>query len=314
MEEEKFPAIAVMGAGAVGCYFGCMLARAGAPVTLIGRQPHIEAITRNGLILESGSARHCVSVSASTDASAARGTTIVLLCVKTPDTEDAIKALVPHLANGAVVVSLQNGVDNIERIRAAAGIEAIPAVVYVGAEMAAPGHVKHTARGDLIIGDLPQHSPMDDDCRRKLERLATLFVRAQVPCRVSDNVEGDLWMKLIMNCAYNAISALSRARYGRIAGNPYTRDIMQQVVEEVAAVAHAAGVQMANVNLVEAAWKLAETMPGTMSSTAQDIVRGKRTEIDSLNGYVARRGAELSVATPVNRTLYALVKLLEASC
>jgi 2-dehydropantoate 2-reductase len=118
-------------------------------------------------------------------------------------------------------------------------------------------------------------------------------------------------MKLILHCAYNAISALSRTRYGRIASNPYMRDVMEQVVEEVVAAARAAGVIMADVNLVEAVWKLAEAMPCTISSTAQDISRGKHTEIDSLNGYVVRRGAELWVATPVNQTLYALVKLLE---
>jgi 2-dehydropantoate 2-reductase len=311
MEETKWPSIAVMGAGAVGCYFGGMFARAGAPVTLIGRPQHVEAITRNGLFLESSRFRQYLPVSASTDAAAARDAQIVLLCVKAFDTEAAVRLLAPHLATGAVVVSLQNGVDNIGRLRSIASMEAIPAVVYVGAEMTAPGCVKHTARGDLVIGDLPRRSPGDNARQRWLESLAALFARAEVPCRVSDNVEADLWTKLIMNCAYNAISALSRARYGRIVSNQYMRDVMRQVVEEVVAVARAAGVQMADVNLVEAIWKLAETMPGAISSTAQDISRGRHTEIDSLNGYVARRGAELGVATPVNQTLHALVKLLE---
>jgi 2-dehydropantoate 2-reductase len=202
-------------------------------------------------------------------------------------------------------------VDNIERIRSAAGIEAVAAAVYVGAEMTAPGCVKHTARGDLILGDLSRTGAGDDARRRRIESVAALFVRAGVPCRISDSVEADLWMKLLINCAYNAISALGRSRYGRIVKNPHTRDLMRQVVEEVVAVARAASVKLADVNLVEEAWKLADTMPGTLSSTAQDISRGKHTEIDSLNGYVARRGAELGVATPVNRTLHALVKLLE---
>jgi 2-dehydropantoate 2-reductase len=301
-----------MGAGAVGCYFGGVLARAGAPVTLIGRPQHVEAINRNGLFVESRHFREYVPAVAATEAAAAGDAQIILLCVKTLDTEEAARVLAPHLQTGAVVVSLQNGVDNIDRIRSAAGLEAVPVVVYVGAEMTAPGCVKHTARGDLIIGDLPGRGPGDNGARRRrLEEIAALFVRAGVPCRVADNVEADLWTKLAINCAYNAISALGRARYGRIAANPYTRDLMRQVVEEVVAVARAAGVDMADVNLVEAAWRLAETMPGTLSSTAQDIGRGKRTEIDSLNGYVARRGAELGVAAPVNQALHALVKLLE---
>src|SRR5262245_65949151 len=105
-----------MGAGAVGCYFGGMLARAGAPVTLIGRRKHVEAMNHSGLFLDS---RHCqefIPVAAATDASAVRGASVVLLCVKTLDTQKAALALVPHLANGAVVVSFQNGVDNVERI------------------------------------------------------------------------------------------------------------------------------------------------------------------------------------------------------
>jgi 2-dehydropantoate 2-reductase len=309
-KEASWPAIAVMGAGAVGCYFGGMLARAGAPVTLIGRPQHVEAMTRRGLLLESGDLRQHVPVAAATDAGAARQARIVLLCVKTLDTEEAARALGPHLAEGAALVSLQNGVDNIERIRSAAGIEAIPAAVYVGAEMAGPGHVKHTSRGDLIIGHAPRRGPCD---RRQLEELQALFGRAGVPCSVSDNIDADLWLKLIMNCAYNAISAVTQARYGRITGNPHTRDIMRQVIEEVVAVARAAGVQMPEVDFVAAGWKLADSMPATLSSTAQDLLRGKCTEIDSLNGYVARRGRELGVATPVNQTLHALVKLLEAA-
>jgi 2-dehydropantoate 2-reductase len=306
VEEAQWPPIAVLGAGAVGCYFGGLFARAGAPVTLIGRPHHVEAMNRDGLFLESSHFRGHLPVTASTDPAAVRDARLMLLCVKTPDTQSAARSLAPHLANDAVVVSLQNGVDNVERIRSATDLDAVAAAVYVGAEMTAPGHVKHTARGDLIIGDLPPRPASP-----RLERVAALFVRAGVPCRVSDNVEADLWMKLIINCAYNAISALARARYGRIISNLYTRELMRQVVEETVAVARAAGVRLPDVDPVEAAWKLADTMPGTLSSTAQDVGRGKRTEIDAFNGYVARRGAELGVASPVNRTLHALVKLLE---
>src|SRR5262249_47456204 len=140
---------------------------------------------------------------------------------------------------------------------------------------------------------------------------AALFTRAGIPCRVSENIEADLWTKMIINCAYNAISALSRARYGRIVANPWTRDVMRQVIEEAAAVARAGGVRFPEGDLVAVGIRLAQSMGNATSSTAQDIARGKRTEIDSLNGYVVRRGAELGIGTPVNQTLHALVKLLE---
>ncbi len=311
MQEDKWPRVAVMGAGALGFYFGGMFARAGAPVTLIGRAHHVEAMARAGLFFDSIHFQQQIPISASTDAAAVRDAEIVLLCVKTPDTEEAAKALAPHLAKGAVLVSLQNGVDNVERIRAATGIEAIPASVYVAAEMTGPGCVKHTARGDLIIGDLSGPHGTDKSRRQQLERLATLFSRAGISCTISENIAGELWTKLIMNCAYNAISALSRSRYGPMVRSPWTRELMRQVIEEVVAVGRAAGVRFPSINLVEAGLKLAETMPNAISSTAQDLARGKRTEIDALNGYVARRGAELGVPTPVNQTLHALVRLLE---
>ncbi|HYT93597.1 MAG TPA: 2-dehydropantoate 2-reductase [Gemmataceae bacterium] len=288
-----------------------MLARAGAPVTLIGRRHHVEAMARDGLLLESLHFRERLRVTASTEVAAACNADLVLFCVKTLDTEEAARMLAAHLTPETVVISLQNGVDNTERIRSVINNEVVPAVVYVGAEMTALGCVKHTARGDLILGDLPRRDPADSGRRQWLESLAATFVRAGVPCRVSDNIEGDLWTKLIINCAYNAMSALTRSRYGRIAAHPLTRDLIRQVVEEAVAVARAAGVQMPDVNMVEVAWKLADSMPGTLSSTAQDISRGKVTEIDSLNGYVARRGVELGIATPVNQTLHALVKVLE---
>jgi 2-dehydropantoate 2-reductase len=302
-----WPQVAVLGAGAVGCYFGGMLARAGAPVTLIGRPQHVEAVLRDGLLLDTLHFQERVRVFASVDLGAARGAAVVLFCVKTLDTEAAAKALAPLLAPGALVVSLQNGVDNVERIRSAAGIDAVPAVVYVAAAMAAPGRVRHTGRGDLIVG-----TPRDGR-RQDVERLAAHFGRAGVSCRVSDHIEADLWIKMSLNCAYNAVSALGQVKYGRIAQHSGARAVLRLAVVETVAVARACGIHLPEGELVEAAFRLGEAMSGATSSTAQDILRGKQTEIDALNGYVARRGAELGVPTPVNQTLQALVKLLEES-
>jgi 2-dehydropantoate 2-reductase len=284
-----------------------MLARAGAPVTLIGRPQHALALARDGLWLETLHFQERVPVAASVSVEAARNAAVVLFCVKTLDTEEAARALAPHLVPGVIVLSFQNGVDNVLRIHAAGGFEALPAVVYVAAAMTGPGRVKHTGRGDLILGD-PKRSR-----QQELERLAAWFARAGIPCAVSDNVEAELWTKMSMNCAYNAVSALGRAKYGRIAQHPQAREVLRLAVAETVAVARAAGVQLSEAKLVEAAFRLGEAMSEATSSTAQDIHRGKRTEIDSLNGYVARRGAELGVPTAVNQTLHALVKLLEGA-
>src|SRR5213595_3268391 len=121
--------VVIVGAGAVGCYFGGMLARGGVAVTLIGRAQHVDAIHRDGLFIERSDFQDYVNLSADTRIEAVRDATIVLLCVKTIDTETAAAAVAPHLGNDALLVSFQNGVDNVERIHAATGIHAIPAVV-----------------------------------------------------------------------------------------------------------------------------------------------------------------------------------------
>jgi 2-dehydropantoate 2-reductase len=308
MQEEQWPRVAVVGAGAVGCYFGGMLARAGAPVTLIGRAPHVDAINRDGLLIDSVQFKERIPVSASTELEAARDAHLVLFSVKTVDTERTAKLLAPYLAPKAIVVSLQNGVDNAEQIRSASGINAIPAVVYVAVAMAGLGQVKHTGRGDLIIG---YPSASHDVSQSQIEEVAATFTRARVPCRISENVTAELWEKLIMNCAYNAMSALSRTKYGRILQDPGAVKVMKQVVIEAVAVAGAAGVRLNADTMTEAALKLGKAMPEALSSTAQDIARGKPTEIDSLNGFLVHKGIELGVSTPVNQTLYSLVKLLE---
>jgi 2-dehydropantoate 2-reductase len=309
VHETAQPQFAVMGAGAVGCYFGGMLAAAGVPVTLIGRAQHVGPINRDGLFIDSINFQRRIRCAATTDVGAIRSADIVLFCVKTVGTEEAAESIAPHLGDTAVVVSMQNGVDNVEQMRAA-GLDPVAASVYVAAAMTGPGCVKHSGRGDLIIGDLPGRAGKPAR-KPTLDFVAAVFSRAGVPCRVSDDIAMDLWTKLIMNCAYNPISALARARYKQIVQNSLTRGVMLQVVDEVVAVARAAGVRLEQSSLVPAVLSLGESMANALSSTAQDLARGKRTEIDSLNGYVARRGAELGVPTPVNQTLHGLVKLLE---
>jgi 2-dehydropantoate 2-reductase len=302
---ENWPSIAVVGAGAVGGYFGGLLARAGARVTMIGRPAFVEAVNKNGLLLDTLQFQESVRVQASTELSASAGAEIILFCVKAPDNAATASQLAPLVTPDALVVSLQNGVDNVEQIRAAANLEVLPAVVYVAASVPEPGKIKHVGRGDLTLG------PKNE----KTERLAALFTRAGIPCRISDNIAGELWTKLLWNCALNAISALGRVKYGQIAASSDARQVVQSLVEEVFAVATAAGIRLVGVEDSAAAFagacKIATQMSGALSSTAQDMLRGKRTEIDSLNGHISRRGAELGVATPVNHALYTLVKLAE---
>jgi 2-dehydropantoate 2-reductase len=304
------PRVAVVGAGAVGGYFGGMLARAGARVTLIGRPAHVNVWTREGLTLDSIHFNERIPVAASAEIAAARDAELVLFSVKSLDTEATARQLAPHLRPEALIVSLQNGVDNVERMRAAAGLDPIAAVVYVASSMPEPGRVKHDGRGDLIVGDLPgRAAPPRPEA---IARVAAWFEAAQVPCAVAAHIEVDLWTKLITNVALNPVSAVARATYGRIVARPEPRETVRQLTLECVAVARAAGVPLPAIDYVEMVWSFAAKFDRVYSSTSQDLERGKRTEIDSLNGYIVRRGAELGIPTPVNQALTALVKLREA--
>ncbi|MDP4074657.1 ketopantoate reductase family protein [Acidovorax sp. A1169] len=293
--------IAVMGAGAVGCYYGALLARAGHPVTLIGRLAHVQAVQQQGLRLQTAVLDVQVPLAASTEASAVQGADVVLFCVKSSDSEDAARAIRPHLAPGALVLTLQNGADNDERVRAVldASTPVAAAVVYVATAMAGPGHVQHHGRGELVIAPSPRS-----------EAVAAQFAAAGIPTQISDNVRGALWAKLVLNCAYNALSALAQQPYGPLVQVPGVTDVIADTVAECLAVAQADGVTIPG-DIDAAVRGIAATMPGQYSSTAQDLARGKPSEIDHLNGYVVRRGAALGVPTPLNRALQVLVKLAE---
>jgi len=292
--------IAVMGAGAVGCYFGGVMARAGHEVVLIGRPQHVDAIRRNGLRMETATFDEQVRVEADTEAAAVRGADLVLFCVKSTDTVEAARQLQPHLGSQTLLLSMQNGVDNAERLRLVVSQPVSAAVVYVATGMVGPGHVKHYGRGELVI-EPAQGAP----------RAAQAFIDAGVPTEVSDNARGALWSKLLINCAYNALSAVTQQSYGQLVQGEGVWAVIDDLVAEGLAVAQAAGVQVAG-DVPAAVRKIAQTMPGQLSSTAQDLKRGKPTEIDHLNGFLVRRGEELGVATPANRVMHALVRLMQA--
>lgn len=289
-----------MGAGAVGCYFGARLASVGHEVTLIGRPKHVEAVRRDGLKLESRGVTEVLAVAATTAASGVVGADLVLVAVKSDDTESAGREMAAHLAPSAAIVSLQNGVDNAERLAATVGRPVIPAAVYVATEMAGDGFVRHHGRGELILGAGPRS-----------EEVAAWFRVAGAPTTVSDGVAGALWAKLVLNCAYNALSAVSQLPYGPMCEVEGVRDVMRDIVSECQAVASGLGVALPN-DLLASVFALAPSMPQQYSSTAQDLARGRLTEIGHLNGFIVRQGEALGVPTPVNRALLAMVRLREA--
>jgi 2-dehydropantoate 2-reductase len=313
LNTSNFKHIAVVGAGAVGSFYGAMLARAGHRVTLIGRPAHVQAISRNGLKLDlaTSSTTEIIQIEASTELSSLHTADLVLFCVKSTDSASVALQIAPYLSPNALMMSLQNGVENSNLIAQQVANVVIPCVVYVATEIPAPGCVKHHGRGDLVIGTM-QSSRLSDP-QKTLQAIVELFASAQVSVQISTNVMAELWSKLMINCAFNAISGLAQIQYGKLAALEPVRSTQTALVKEVIAVAKADGIHLSETLALQAVEQISVTMGSQKSSTAQDMARSKPSEIDHLNGFIVRRGMALGVATPVNQALFALVKLVEST-
>lgn len=293
--------VAVMGAGAVGCFYGAQLALAGEAVTLIGRAALVQAVQERGLLLERGGQVETVALSASADPAAVAGADLVLVCVKSGDSAAAAAQIAPHLAPDATVLSLQNGIANAEILSAALGRPVIPVVVYVATDMGGPGHVRHHGRNELILGP----GPGAEDAAGRLRA-------AGVQAEVSETAIQAQWAKFTINCCFNALSALTRRPYGAIAAQDGAYRMMEDVLAECRAVAAASGIALPG-DMMARIHAIAEQMTGQFSSTAQDMMRGRPTEIDVLNGEIARRADALGIPAPLNRALWVMVKLAEGA-
>lgn len=290
--------IAVMGAGAVGCYYGAMLALAGHQVVLVGRASFVEAVSQNGLILEKEGKRLVAQTDASSDPASVKGAEMVMICVKSGDTEQAGREIAPYLNPACAVLSLQNGVSNAETLAGILGRPVIPVVVYVASRMIGPGVVRHEGRGDLELSG-PQAN-----------NIAVTLNAAGIRTNLSDDVMTSLWSKLVVNCAINPLSALTRLPYGELAAQDGVPQLMEDIAREALSVAQAEGI-FVHSSVFETIRTIPVSMAGQYSSTAQDLMSGKPTEIDYLNGEIVKRASKHGIATPFNRTLTLLVKSAE---
>ncbi|MET0281404.1 MAG: 2-dehydropantoate 2-reductase [Steroidobacteraceae bacterium] len=293
--------IAVMGAGAVGSFFGALLHKAGHQVVLIGRPALVQAVRFHGLQLTMQGHTSFLPLQAEESAAAVRDADVVLFCVKSGDTESAGAAIKPFLPHLCTVLCLQNGVDNAQRLTRVLGREAVPVAVYVAVEMAGPAHVLHHGRCELILGPTAGS-----------DAAAAMLNQAAIPSAVTARVHEVLWAKLSINCAYNALSALTQLPYGELLEQHGMVTTLRAIHEECLAVAAAAGIVLP-ATLWEDTLAIARSMPGQRSSTAQDVARGKRSEIDFINGYVVREGERLGIAAPVNQVLHSLVRVKDDS-
>jgi len=310
--------ILIAGCGAIGSVFGGFLHLAGARVTLLGRPTHMAAVAKNGLLLDGlWGAHHAAGMETVADPARLSGRfDWILLTVKCPDTTPMAQAVAPLLAPHGQMVSLQNGLGNLEQVAQAAGTgRAAGARVIFGAEIPAPGRVTVTVcAAPVRIGSpgTTAHPPLEAGLRRLLH----LLERTPIPCEWSDDLTADLWAKALYNAALNPLGATLGSTYGELAAQAHTRSIMDRVLEEAFRVAEAAEVRLPWPDAAgyrEHFYR--DLVPPTArhrSSMLQDLERGRRTEIDAINGYLVAEGARRHVPTPVNMTLTGLVRYLEA--
>jgi 2-dehydropantoate 2-reductase len=296
--------IAVIGAGGIGGYFGAKLARAGESVVVLARGAHLDAIRRQGLRVRSSvEGEFTVKVDAVDSLAGQPPVDMALFCVKSFDTRDAAEALRPALGPDTGVVSLQNGVDNEEVIDEVLGPgRALGGAAFVFSTIESPGVIAHTLLGRIVFGE------MNGRPSARATALRDALARADVPVELSTDVRRVLWEKYLLISAQAGTTALTRAPISVIRATEETWLMYRRIVEELAAVARAAGVRLAD-DVVDAIMKTASGLaPTAYSSLYHDLIHGNRLELEALHGHAVRVGARLGVPTPTVFAVYAALK------
>ncbi len=304
--------ILIIGAGAMGGLFGAMLGPFAQVRLCTTNAEHALAINRDGLLLTGmdGALRR-VPVTALTDpAQSDRPADLILVCTKARSTEAAAQTARQLLAEDGLTLTLQNGRGNLEGFAAVAGpARAAAGITAQAATLLGPGRVRHAGVGPTVLAAAPGQSGQD----AKIAAVAELFNRASIETRIAEDGEALLWSKLIVNVGINALTALLRAANGALAQVPECERLMAQAVAEAVAVAQALGVNLGPEDQLDRVRQVCTLTAANRSSMLQDILRGRPTEIDVINGAVVARGREVGVAAPVNALLTQLIQALEAT-
>lgn len=298
--------IAVMGTGAVGGYFGAKLALAGHEVSFIARGAHLQAMQRDGLFIQSsqGDVRlHDAFFTSHPDH--INNVDLILLCVKSYDTAEAIKSLAALAGNETTILSLQNGIDNPDKIARFCGSRHILAgVVYIGAQVLRPGTIKHSTGGRIVFGEL------DGSIYERTRAVEHAFVKAQIPCEVSTDIRRVMWRKLLWNAAFCAIACLTRTTVKNIVESESLTKLAVDCMAEVLEAARAQGFEFPPV-VIHDTLVFSKTLGDFKPSMLQDLEAGKPLEYEAFNGIVLKTLNPLGKNAPTNQVFYATLKYLD---
>ncbi len=299
--------IVVMGAGAVGAYFGGMLAKAGEDVCLIARGAHLQALWEKGLVVDSEAEKFQIPIRASADPVDAGIADLVLFCVKSYDTVEAARQMMPVIGPETVVLSLQNGVDNEEVLAELVGAEKVMAgLCYVQAHIAAPGVVRQAGdRRDIIFGEL------SGEISPRACQILAVFQKAGINVELTADIKLAVWRKFLFISAFSSITSVTRSSVGPIRQTAEAWDLYRQLLQEAYRVALAMGVNLPE-DAVDKTMAFTASMPDMFkSSLLRDLEQGKRLEIDALCGAVVRLGERTGVPTPASRFVYSVLKVAQ---
>lgn len=297
--------IAVMGAGAVGSYFGAKLAASGEDVSFIARGKHLEAMRLEGLKIKSPREDLHVRSGFTSDPEEVGPVDLVLFCVKSYDTEEAAKELAPLVGEKTALLSLQNGVDNADKVAAIWGKDrTLAGVVYIAARVLAPGTIEHIARGEIVLGEL------DGAVSAGTKAVAELFARAQVPSKISPEIRKVMWGKLVWNAPFCAISCLARATVREIVASDSLLRLAKDCMEEVREAAGSQGVHL-SASIIEETISLSQALGDFKPSMLQDLEARKPLEHEAFNGTVVKLLRGAGKKAPVNETFYTTLKFLD---
>ena len=300
--------VLVYGAGALGAFFGGLLARAGEDVRFVARGRQLQALRTRGLTIDSTTLGviNVPAVAVFESAAAAGACDVVLVCVKTQQIPAILDDLATWVRRGTVIVPLQNGVEADEQLAARfPDAIVVPAVVYVGATVDVPGVVTHVAAGTIGIG------PRREEDRHALSAVRDLLARTGQPVHVSNDIQRERWHKLMWNAAFNSVSAITGRTPAELVSQPDTRELVVAIMREVLTVGRAGGVDLRPEDIDKHLAWTADAV-SVRTSTMVDRERGREMESDGLIGVVARKGRQLGVETPLTGVVYTLLCAIDS--
>jgi len=296
--------ILIFGAGAIGSLFGALLSKRN-NVLLIGRKSHINVIKKNGLEIK-GLTNFNFKINAVSSVDNVTFTPdLLILTVKSFDTKTAIKQAKEILNKDTTVLSLQNGLDNIEKISEIVESKKIIAGTTThGAFFSKPGIIKHTGTGETILGELNEKK---DD---QLKNVIKIFNEASIKTKESKNIINDVWKKAIINSSINPLTAIFRCKNGHLSENLILENLLEMICEESVNIANADGINLSYPDILFKTKEVVKNTSDNFSSMLQSILSKKRTEIDSINGKLIEIGRKNKVSTILNEILVYTIKSL----